>query len=208
MGSMSERADHHPEWSFDAELLRRIEAEPLPEVPIGLLSRGLDAIALARTSATFPARLAAAAAGADLTEVRSTGTATHGLSARWERGADGTLSVTVSSNEPHYRGLVEIGWRAGEGSEVERLMTPLAEADSGAFVRYEVIASGSGAVAIEVGPPTPVPTVNADEAAVRRAFEGRPRGVVVRAWREFLAVGSPTAPVAELVGSLLGSFER
>lgn len=224
------------ELVLDAEVVAILRAHferSDPPVPIDLLARGRSAIAAAVAAANaanpeaadhpaegvvplsgrrsarhnpgFPARLAAAAAGQSGAEVLIVDSEPDGVHARWERSADGSLTIQLSADPP-FHGLLQVSWHV-EGGAVQRLVTPLASGPDRASVRYELTEPGAEERAIEFEGPEAIDPIAVDGESIRRAFSGSPRGIVIRAWREYLVAGSPSVAVAALVRTLLEPFD-
>lgn len=221
---MTDDAPDEAPIPLDATVRLAVQAQPDLDPPPRLLADGLDAIrrALAQpgagpggapsTGATAPwgrlaARLAVAAAagdGVDQLELLDPG----GYRTRWERSPSGALSVTVTADDPAADRLVQLSWRAAAG-DTHTLVTPLAPAASGAFVRYEVeeVDRRRRAIDVEVSAAAEVTADEVDLDAVRQAFALRPRGVVIRAWRTFLDRSTAPGPLDAVVRSLLADYE-
>lgn len=164
---------------------------------------------LGATYGSLPPRLAAAAGAEDEVDALEVGVA--GLRTSWRRTRE-ALSVTITADEPEARGLVVVSWRDRRGGGSGSLVTPLAPATSGAFVRYDVEEFGPGGVSgglaadLEVGMAEPVAADQVEADQIRAAFVARPRGVAVRAWRRYLQDDRPPARVVELVEALLRPY--
>jgi hypothetical protein len=63
-------------------------------------------------------------------------------------------------------------------------------------------------VDIDVSAARPVAPAEVDLDAVRRAFAGRPKGVVIRAWRTYLDRTESPARLDTVVRDLLRTYEN
>lgn len=188
---------------------------PVPEAPARVLEDGVAAIRRAVHArrpvwATLPARLAAAAAGPDGVDEVELYEPERALRTRWERSAEGTLSVTVTAADPVEDALVAFSWEPGDDAELLTVVTPLAPAPGGAFVRYEVEQADRRrrTCDIPVRAARPVRPAEVDLDAVRRAFARRPKGVVIRAWRTYLDRVESPAQLDTVVRDLLRDYEQ
>lgn len=215
--------DTAPPLLLDAAVRQAVEALGDLDPPARLLSDGLSAIRRAVALASprpagavgpprwgrLPARLAAAAAaagdGVDRVELDDDAGAYR---TRWERSPTGALSVTVTARDPGADTLLQLSWRAEPGA-TQTLITPLAPAADGAFVRYEVedVDRRRRTLDIEVSAAAEVAPDEVDLDAVRQAFARRPRGVVIRAWRTFLDRSTAPGPLDAVVRGLLADYE-
>lgn len=209
-------------WRLDPRLLDAVGLVQGPEPPPALLDAGLALISAHRgtaptasvvvtgrfeTAGVLAPVVAVAAAGADGPPRLTVQEPGGRVAATFERRGRHELAVSLRCPEARPAELVSVAWQVGEGP-IDRLVTPLASSDDGAFVRYELHVAGGVDGPVAASNPELVGAGAVTAEQLERALATPMLGAAVRAWREQLARGGLTVPVAEGVRAALARYDE